>query len=95
MWYIKTHDYESRIREFGTPYACGFFHDDTAYVDHVRARYRCPYDPALVLEQRGFQRGFVEAYHGSPKDANKMWMDWVTAALFGVDGLYACVISPR
>jgi hypothetical protein len=95
MWYIKTHDYESRIREYGTPYACGFFHDDTAYVDHVKARYRSPYNPALLLEKAAFQRGFTEAYHGSAEDAAVMWLTWVKAALFGVDGVYAVATFRR
>jgi hypothetical protein len=82
MWYVKIKDYPARLREFGTPYACGFFHDDTAYVDHVKARYVFPYDPELLRERHAFALGFVEAYHGTAEEAGLMWFAWVKAALF-------------
>jgi len=82
MWHVKIKDYAARLREFGTPYACGFFHDDSAYVDRVKALYKTPYDPALLGERHAFALGFVEAYHGTVEEAERMWFAWVKAALF-------------
>ena len=80
VWYVKTKDHASRVRQFGVPYSCGFFHDDTAYVDHVRARFICAWDPELTAERAAFQLGFMEAYHGNQLDASQMWFAWVKAA---------------
>ncbi len=80
VWYVKTKDYASRVRQYGVAYSCGFFHDDTAYVDHVRSRYICPWDAALASERAAFLLGYTEAYHGSHADGCQMWFAWVKAA---------------
>lgn len=82
VWYVKTKDYAVRVRKYGAPYSCGFFHDDTAYVDHVRARFITPWQPELLAEREVFIMGFVEAYHGSRIEASHMWLAWVKAAFF-------------
>ena len=82
VWCMKLDGYEGKIRRYGPVYSCGFFHDDTAYVDHVKARYTSPFDPALLKEREGFELGFVEAYHGSKAEATQLWLDWITAAFF-------------
>jgi hypothetical protein len=80
VWCIKLDGYERKIRRYGPAYSCGFFHDDTAYIDHVKARYATPFDPALLDEFSAFAIGFVEAYHGSAAEAKEVWVVWVAAA---------------
>jgi hypothetical protein len=80
VWCIKLDGYEGKIRRYGPVYSCGFFHDDTAYIDHVKARYASPFSSELLKEFSVFAMGFVEAFHGDEEEAKNIWVVWVAAA---------------